>query len=58
MVDLMRDTGGIIEQLNPAKLSRPVAVDMSTNVRPIPVAPMTSHALLNGKSTKIVRKKK
>lgn len=41
MVDLMRDTGGMVEQIHPGKLApRPELPDPSTAAGPIPVMPM------------------
>ncbi len=52
MVDLMRDTGGIIEQLNPGKLSRPATVEAPPEATPIPasavVAPVPPLPVPNG----------
>jgi hypothetical protein len=52
MVDLMRDTGGIVEQINPGKLSRLTSSELSAEASPIPVAP------LNGRKTKTATRKK
>lgn len=60
MVDLMRDTGGIIEQLNPGKLARPAMVEIPPEASPIPVpatvAPVPS-VNGNGKLKKTTRKR-
>ena len=59
MVDLMRDTGGIIEQLNPGKLSRPATVEMPLEANPIPVPALAAVAAnTNGKAKKAPRSKK
>jgi hypothetical protein len=34
MVDSMRDMGGIVEQINPAKLTRPLRVNPASNGTP------------------------
>ncbi len=52
MVDLMRDTGGIVEQINPGKLSRVASSELSADASPIPVASV------NGRKTKPVPRKK
>jgi tetratricopeptide (TPR) repeat protein len=61
MVDLMRDTGGIIEQLNPGKLSRPATVEIPPEASPMPVpaavAPVPN-ANEHGKVKRASRKKK
>ena len=61
MVDLMRDTGGIIEQLNPGKLARPATVEIPPEASPIPVLPGIApvpRANGNGKVKKAPHKKK
>lgn len=41
MVDLMRDTGGQVEQINPGKLApKPATPDLSPSAAPIPMVPM------------------
>jgi hypothetical protein len=40
MVDLMRDMGGIIEHINPTKLSRTLQASFSLNMKPEPVKPI------------------
>ncbi|HLO16590.1 MAG TPA: TRAFs-binding domain-containing protein [Anaerolineales bacterium] len=59
MVDLMRDTGGMIEHINPMKLSRTIRAN-SLNMKPIPAEPVQEKSSSNGKSLKksVVRKKK
>lgn len=50
MVDLMRDTGGMIEQINPAKLSHPPRLESSLDADPIPVMPRKEKLSSNGTS--------
>jgi hypothetical protein len=50
MVDLMRDTGGMIEHINPAKLVRPLGPEISLHANPIPVMPMKEKPSSNGAS--------
>jgi len=52
MVDLMRDTGGMIEHINPAKLARTLRAETSLDADPIPVMPMKEKLSSNGTSTK------
>jgi hypothetical protein len=40
MVDLMRDTGGIIEYINPTKLVRPAVADLEMNITPVQMEPV------------------
>lgn len=60
MIDLMRDTGGMVEQINPAKLVHLNEAGLPLNADPIPVAHVAVHPVTrtNGKSSKTVRKKK
>jgi hypothetical protein len=64
MVDLMRDTGGMVEQINPGKLApKPAMPDLSPSAAPIPMAPMemVATAPTNGHGRKpraVSRKKK
>jgi tetratricopeptide (TPR) repeat protein len=53
MVDLMRDTGGIIDHINPAKLSRPPRLESSLDADPIPVMPRKEKLSSNGASSLI-----
>jgi tetratricopeptide (TPR) repeat protein len=48
MVDLMRDTGGMIEQINPAKIVHPSRPELSLESNPIPVTPMKGKLSSNG----------
>lgn len=59
MVDLMRDTGGMVEQINPGKLA-PTAVtpELSPDASPIPAAPAPIVTSTNGRQKKTVTKKK
>jgi hypothetical protein len=60
MVDLMRDTGGIIEQLNPGKLARPAIVEIPPEASPIPLPAVVASVPPvngNGKVKKTPRKK-
>ena len=59
MIDLMRDTGGMVEQINPAKLTRVSDEELSLHADPIPMAhvPVQPVPRTNGK-TKTIRKKK
>ncbi len=50
MVDLMRDTGGMVEHINPIKLSRTLNPNLSPDANPIPVPPVKSKLHPNGKS--------
>src|SRR6266540_1724506 len=60
MVDLMRDTGGMIEHINPAKLARTFRTETSLDADPIPVMPMKAKLSSNGTSIKkpLAKKKK
>jgi tetratricopeptide (TPR) repeat protein len=64
MVDLMRDTGGMVEQINPAKLTpRSATPELAPEASPIPIVPMQAAAPTssNGHSRKpkaVTRKKK
>ena len=64
MVDLMRDTGGMVEQITPGKLvPRLETPDLSPAASPIPLAPMavTETTPSNGHAKKpksVTRKKK
>jgi len=58
MVDLMRDTGGMVEHINPGKLLRTTATDMSLNENPIPIAPAKLITPANGKSIKAPSRRK
>jgi hypothetical protein len=51
MVDLMRDTGGMIEHINPAKLSHPSRLESSLDADPIPVMPRKEILSSNGATT-------
>jgi hypothetical protein len=59
MIDLMRDTGGMVEQINPGKLTRLSDEELSLHADPIPMAhvPIQPVPRTNGK-TKTIRKKK
>jgi hypothetical protein len=50
MVDLMRDTGGMIEHINPGKLSRTLRVEPFLDADPIPVMPLKAKPSSNGTS--------
>jgi len=50
MVDLMRDTGGMIEHINPAKLSRIIGSNLPLNTEPDQVKPLNEKLSSNGKS--------
>ena len=50
MVDLMRDTGGMIEPINPAKLTRALKPNASLDENPIPVMPMKEKSTSNSTS--------
>ncbi len=52
MVDLMRDTGGMIEHINPGKLSRTLRVEPSLDADPIPVMSLKARPSSNGTSIK------
>ena len=52
MVDLMRDTGGMIEHINPVKLARTLRPAISLDADPIPVMPPGAKSSSNGKTTK------
>lgn len=55
MVDLMRDTGGMVEQINPGKLApKPPTPDLSPSAAPIPIMPieMVAPAPTNGHGKK------
>ena len=64
MVDLMRDTGGQVEQINPGKLApKPATPDLSPSAAPIPIVPveMIPSTPTNGHGKKprtVARKKK
>jgi hypothetical protein len=60
MVDLMRDTGGMVEQINPAKLTRPLKPNTALDENPIPVMPTQTKATTNGTTVKkpVTNKKK
>jgi tetratricopeptide (TPR) repeat protein len=60
MVDLMRDTGGIIEHINPAKLAHPLQRGQLLNADPIPVMPGKEKRSSNGTSSRkpVAKKKK
>jgi tetratricopeptide (TPR) repeat protein len=51
MVDLMRDTGGMIEHINPTKLSRTIGSNLS-NAKAVHVEPIKQKLSSNGKSLK------
>ena len=50
MVDLMRDTGGMVEHIHPAKLSRTIKPDHSVDANLIPVMPVKEKSSSNGRS--------
>src|SRR5215213_6219503 len=52
MVDLMRDTGGMIEHINPVKLARTLRPAIPLDADPIPVMPPGAKSSSNGKTTK------
>jgi tetratricopeptide (TPR) repeat protein len=60
MVDLMRDTGGMIEHINPAKLARTFRTETSLDADPIPIMPMKAKLSSNGIAIKkpLTKKKK
>ena len=58
MVDLMRDTGGMVEQINPGKLSRITTEPVPPHLQPTTDTAETSEVGLNGKSLKRVSKRK
>ncbi len=58
MVDLMRDTGGMVEQINPGKLSQTIVLDPSAKVNPIPIAPIDTITSSNGKKNRTVTRRK
>jgi len=58
MVDFMRDTGGIVEQINPGKLAPVVIPDLSQNANPIPMMPVANIQTSNGRKIKPVARKK
>jgi hypothetical protein len=58
MVDLMRDTGGMIEPINPAKLTRALKPNTSLDENPIPVMPIKKNVSTSGTSTKKLSTKK
>jgi tetratricopeptide (TPR) repeat protein len=51
MVDIMRDMGGIIEQINPAKLARTIKSNLAS-VKPAQAGPVQEELPSNGKSMK------
>ena len=57
MVDLTRDTGGMVEQINRGKLPPAVKV-IASNANPIPIAEVKRSPRLNGKSTKTPSRRK
>lgn len=58
MVDLMRDTGGMIEHINPTKLSRTIESNRPFEAGPVEVKPVEEKLSSNGKSTKKPARKK
>jgi tetratricopeptide (TPR) repeat protein len=59
MVELMRDTGGMIEHINPTKLSRTINANLPLVSKPIQVEPIEEKLSSNGKTPrKPARKKK
>ncbi|RPI93514.1 MAG: DUF4071 domain-containing protein [Chloroflexi bacterium] len=60
MVDLMRDTGGMIEHINPTKLARIIGPNLESKTGLAPVEPVQEKMSSNGKSSKkpAARKKK
>jgi hypothetical protein len=60
MVDLMRDTGGMIEHINPTKLSRIIESNRTPETKSVEVQPVAEKVSSNGMSAKKpgARKKK
>lgn len=58
MVDLMRDTGGMVEHINPDKLPRTTTMDMSLNASPIPAAKSSPVPASNDTSKKTASRRK
>jgi hypothetical protein len=60
MVDLMRDTGGMIEHINPTKLSRTLQSNFAVETKAVVSEPLEEKPSPNGKSAKKAgtRKKK
>ncbi|HLF74507.1 MAG TPA: tetratricopeptide repeat-containing protein [Anaerolineales bacterium] len=60
MVDLMRDTGGMIEQINPAKLSHPIKSGQPSSTAPKQAGPIKEKLSTNGNSSKkpVARRRK
>lgn len=60
MVDLMRDTGGIVESINPAKLERTVRANLASDENPAQAEPLKEKLTSNSKARKKpgARKKK
>ena len=59
MVELMRDTGGMIEYINPTKLSRSPRSKLAVNITPVQLEPVKPQPTASSKSTrKPARRKK
>jgi tetratricopeptide (TPR) repeat protein len=58
MVDLMRDTGGMVEQIHPGKLSHVPTLELSAESSPIPVAAIKTVTSTNSRKTRTVAPKK
>jgi hypothetical protein len=58
MVDLMRDTGGMVEQIHPGKLARVEIPERPITEEAAPVVPVKAIASTNGSKNKPVAKKK
>lgn len=59
MVDLMRDTGGMVEQINPGKLSPTIVIpDLTSDANPIPAVTTPIIPSTNGRQKKTGTKKK
>ena len=60
MADLMRDTGGMIENIHPGKIARAFKPELSLDANPIPVMTMKEKPASNGTSNNkpMIRKKK
>jgi hypothetical protein len=60
MVDLMRDTGGMVEQINPMKLTRTLRTSVPVKTNLIQAEPFQEKLPVNGKHLKkpVVHKKK
>lgn len=58
MVDLMRDTGGMIEHINPAKLLRTIGTNRALETKAVVVEPVEEKSSSNGTSAKKPRTRK